>query len=106
MMTTSDKELLELAAKAAGIEGFWDGKGINENNKPYWNPLKNLTNAFDLLIKLKMKISMKEKQAKVYWNDRSVFEFFVHEDGSHKQSPEAAARRAIVRAAAAIGESI
>jgi len=101
----TDKELLELAAKAAGIEGFWDGKGLNEKSKPYWNPLKNLSNAFDLLTKLRMKISMKEKKAKVYWGDRSVFEFYLNEDGSYKQRSEAATRRAIVRAAAEIGKA-
>ena len=106
MTLIDDKELLKLAAKAAGIDGFWDGKEQNKNNKPYWNPLVNLSNAFDLLTKLKLKIAMKEKQAKVYWEERTVFEFYNHEDGSFKQTSEVAAKRAIVRAAAAIGEGM
>lgn len=83
-----DKELLRLAAKAAGITFYWskDGQKLFRRDggiqKP-WNPLEHDGDAFQLMIKLGIQIMNR---------------------GAYKNhDPYAATRRAIVRAAAKIG---
>ena len=58
----TDKELLELAAKAAGIEynpnygkGFWVGEFYSGKE---WNPLTDDGDALRLAVKLKMRIDI------------------------------------------------
>ena len=112
----TDNELLELAAKAAGLGVFWGHPSSDcyDHNKLYleqdkvmytareWNPLKNDGDALRLAIKLG--ISILSGTYKV------VCEIIPQEDSGniavHEQygSDEyAATRRAIVRAAAEIG---
>ena len=104
----TDKELLELAAKAAlyafrkeispiGIDLFYvDGHR--------WNPLTDDGDALRLAVKLNMGISIP-----VFNKHRADVISFRHplanaiEEGN---DPYAATRRAIVRAAAAIGEQM
>ena len=104
----TDRELLELAAKAAGIEG--DIKYTADDamwlfhfgvNSP-WNPLTDDGDALRLAVKLRMDVT---------FNAEDVFAF--PQDGSDGSSelinvddPLAATRRAITRAAAAIGETL
>ena len=103
-----DKELLELAAKAAGIEGMWDNKSkcfVPADGPIIWEPLSHDGDALRLAVKLALVIWDWEQYQKAlaevrhgpasgeYWED-------VGND------PYAAARRAIVRAAAAIGEQM
>jgi hypothetical protein len=76
----TDRELLELAAKAAG-NGFVIG---------YWNPLADDGDALRLAVKLNL------------WE--AVRDGYQHAD-SWDSDPYAATRRAIVRAAAEIGRS-
>ena len=127
----TDRELLEWAARAAGIEGKWMTKGDgdlwlfrNDFVDP-WNPLTNGQDAFDLSTKLEICI------------DHDFIEVAVHEhrgykEGEYKQGVRAwivptegpaagniiecselynsdrfaATRRAIVRVAAELGRSI
>lgn len=104
----TDKELLELAAKAAGIEyndrygkGLWLGEFYSGKE---WNPLTDDGDALRLAVKLKMGISIP-----VFKKHRADAISFLHplvnaiEEGN---DPYAATRRAIVRAAAAIGEQM
>jgi hypothetical protein len=105
---TIDRELLELAAKAAGIEAAWsDGEGLVCRNDAgyrfFWNPLADDGDALRLAVKLKLETEFGSN--------------FVNVGSSHHDSEwhmaresdvdlYAATRRAIVRAAAEIGRSM
>lgn len=96
----TDKELLQYAAKAAGIEVYWC-----ESNSCYWLtdesdsfvPLDNDGDALRLAVKLRLDVMCHEIGAHVD-NDISYNSEISHND------PYAATRRAIVRAAAEIGK--
>jgi hypothetical protein len=105
----TDRELLELAAKAAGIE-FNDHRSSTGGIALYcalngwWNPLADDRDALRLAVKLKLSIENGEYDVSVeVWfelsNLRRVNEFYG-EDAC------AATRRAIVRAAAEIGKEM
>lgn len=109
----TDKELTKLAAKAAGIEHpagehsihndgrLWDCKLLR-----WWNPLHDDGDALRLAVKLSLRI----------WSDGTgvVVESTGYPASAHEYELAincrgciyAATRRAIVRAAAAIGESM
>lgn len=103
---TIGRELLELAAKAAGYEG-WDGD--LEWLWTDWNPLDNDGDALRLAVKLKLSVKhgidifdeSNAMSAYAYYADVGECNFEPH--GS---DPYAATRRAIVRAAAAIGKEM
>jgi hypothetical protein len=91
----SDRELLELAAKAAGISKERLNHPVN-----FWSPLTDDGDALRLAVKLGLVITPNyhvEKQG------CGIIEFTEPED-----SPDfcASTRRAIVRAAAEIGKSM
>jgi hypothetical protein len=105
----NDKELLTLAAKAAGIEVFWGRPSddqdhnklyLKENSPMYtpraWNPLVRDYHALRLAVKLGLGIEF--------------FSSWVAANGGHEEDresdPYAATRRAIVRAAAEIGRGM
>jgi hypothetical protein len=108
----TDRELLELAAKAGGatwIDDSWpqDLPGLMldfGNGTTQWNPLDDDGDALRLAVKLRMGISLPiHKTIKadvVVFTDSSVN---VREEGD---DPYAATRRAIVRAAAEIGRNM
>lgn len=56
----TDRELLELAAKAAGLDdarwqdGIWSEKLWEVIGEGYWNPLEDDADAFRLMVDLKM----------------------------------------------------
>lgn len=97
----NDRELLELAAKAAGVELKYDTFGQSENAERvynYWNPLTDDGDALRLAVK-------------IYMFDGSLFDLFlnfrleeVFKDSN--RSDEEIARRAIVRVAAEIGRNL
>ena len=99
---TTDRELLELAAKAAGIkfhayvENEFFGNGINTGalDRPLWNPLTDDGDALRLAVDLELDI---------FFNDGDTDVLNVSEGGG---DPYARTRRAIVRAAAEIGRSL
>lgn len=106
MSNYTDKELLMLAAKAVGVplverigmhrDYFADDRTGNE-----WNPLTEDGDALRLAVKLNIDINP-------LWGDECCTQsvggdFFYEERG---ENPYAATRRAIVRAAAAIGEKL
>jgi hypothetical protein len=82
----TDRKLLELAAKAAGIEVHWDATDTAWLKWPSfsWNPLTDDGDALRLATKLNL------------WE--AVRDGFQHLDSDN--APYAATRRAIVRAAA------
>ena len=102
----TDRELLELAAKAAGIEFGWihDTPRIRaEMGWTPWNPLTDDGDALRLAVKLGLTIAqlMTNREVEVNDYDETVF---VNE--FHEPDPAAATRRAIVRAAAEIARNM
>ena len=98
----TDKELLELASKACGLE---EAKMRIEFNQ--WNPLTNDGDALRLAVKLGMQVSIGIRRINVaVYVDLSMnaLPFNTREEDS--DDPLAATRRAIVRAAAEIGRSM
>jgi hypothetical protein len=111
----NDRELLELAAKAAGIEYGWqhiyDDYEGSTSEKWDWNPLTDDGDALRLVVKLGLTI-----QATCFDDNDRMFTRVDHYPNTggpstavideYGDDPYAATRRAIVRAAAAIGETI
>lgn len=124
----TDRELLELAAKAAGYETWW-GRGHQDEmlfmrlKNPDstgkcsgigWNPLTDDGDALRLAVKLRLAVHV--------WDDAETVSVAKTLPDGEDPSPtsgdwhsadvhacggiEAATRRAIVRAAAAIGEGM
>ena len=115
----SDKELLGLAAKAAGLRLFiWGAKGAenycikNADGSPgdRWNPLTDDGDALRLAVKLGLSISaanpafievaiFKDGEAHLLFRDGTM-------DSGWNEDSYAATRRAITRAAAEIGKTM
>lgn len=114
---TTDRELLEWAAKAAGIPVRW-----NESppctvmtdyfgDAGFWNPLVDDGDALRLAVKLGIGFTFSndatwidmslERMEKAEQEGRQLTMWQIHED-----EPYAATRRAIVRAAASIGQQM
>jgi len=108
----NDRELLELAAKAAGIRIEWNtnwGGQFFDKTGMLWNPLRDNHSAMQLAVKLRMMIEISDEHALASPQaSTSVPEcvFFGKEQVGHAMhDAESATRRAIVRAAAnAAGE--
>jgi len=111
-MSTNDRELLEMAAKAVGLDyhiDHCDGCPKIIANGDVWNPFVFDAQALRLAVKLGLDIMRTERDveaiatlpphAKITWG--TVGAPFAIELLGDK--PEAATRRAIVRAAAEIG---
>lgn len=98
----TDRELLELAAKEAGYTCVWGQPGgvlwwrIDPDTARIWNPLADDGDAFRLAVKCFLVIDIGPVSVSVHENNgrRDIgFEW-------HGYDPNAATRRAIVRAAA------
>jgi hypothetical protein len=115
----SDRELLELAAKAAGIEPLGkafelngDFAGFSMPAGKVWNPLSDDGDALRLAVKLWIDVSFPPYRepdppvvhAGMYW-DVSDSLWYRYEE-LRGADPYAATRRAIVKAAAEIGKQI
>lgn len=116
---SADRELLELAAKAAGIafvpehsmphptSGAWWGLWIKYDREPseydrrYWNPVTDDGDALRLAVHLEIgaMVSANFVYVKKYYSDLPIFRLPIDGD------KYAATRRAIVRAAAEIGRA-
>jgi hypothetical protein len=113
----TDRELLEWAAKAAGIEIWWsytENGGIvlapavkGDDPVQYWNPLTVDGDALRLAVKLGLLVYVMPDAG--FTAIRLPGEHIggkYDEVQTHDADPYAATRRAIVRAAAAIGQSL
>lgn len=104
----TDRELLELAAKAAGYVGFIDDVGdgavfvVTGLNPFYFRPLTDDGDAFRLAVDLRFDVENNGHFASVVCADLEHPVMCECNDGDKY----ATTRRAIVRAAAAIGESM
>lgn len=98
----SDKALLELAAKAAGIElEFVDAEGTYWlGNEVPWNPLNDDSDALRLAVKLGITVEFNSN-----WVG-TTHEDIVGRAEFYEADPFAATRRAIVRAASEIGRGM
>jgi hypothetical protein len=115
----TDRELLELAAKAAGYatiqyQNLKDSSldiryGIDEaiwNGEDYWNPLENDGDALRLAVKLNLFIDTCGADVLAGWVvDKDALSMNTLTQAKNGD-PYAATRRAIVRAAAEIGKSM
>lgn len=93
----TDRELLELAAKAAGLP--WDRWVIDGDDT--WNPLTDDGDALRLAVKLHLTVRMYGGDATAQSTTPGGPSVYLSEFDA--ADPCAATRRAIVRAAAAIG---
>ena len=105
---TTDRELLELAAKAAGYEYAKHGGYIVVDGIPgNWNPLTYDGDALLLAVKLNLVVHPQEKCCYVYLSPESLLGFSgVTALEMNLGDPYAATRRAIVSAAAEIGKAM
>lgn len=112
----TDREMLELAAKAAGYGVEWDAgescfwgyypDEIRDVDCP-WNPLNDDGDALRLAVKLKLAIRPLDKCVFVESDPETLLgQSQFSELEMYGSDAYAATRRAIVRAAAAIGQSM
>lgn len=103
---SEDRELLELAAKAAGHDRtrtciddwFWI---LNEDDDWHpWNPLTDDGDALRLAVKLGLTVEILNKRLEPHTKVNGRYE------EEHRNDPNRATRRAIVRAAAEIGRTM
>lgn len=112
MSEVTDRELLELAAKAAGLRVAFSacdecmilGPGDNgvERYDSIWNPLTDDGAALRLAVRLNLQVTpgtYRDHEATAFHAGKGE----AHEHVHYKQDLYAATRRAIVRAAAEIG---
>ena len=107
----NDKELLELAAKAAGIEGMWDNESkcfVPADGPIIWEPLSHDGDALRLALRLEMTLRPYTSLSRAKYCEveleREGRQILLTE--KVLTTLEEATRRAIVRAAAAIGEQM
>lgn len=109
----TDRELLELAAKAAGIkladvsdDGVWAFYYSDEHKGHIdWNPLKNDGDALRLAVKLGLIVEI-GYAARGFLVVRTNTDNWLEFREAWGDDPYAATRRAIVRAAAEIGKEM
>lgn len=113
----NDRELLEMAAKAAGIELLWPlympgatevpmlTKSMKDTVVTWWSPLADDGDALRLAVKLGIEIVPMHNcqvDAVLYMDGTEI----VHVAESMREDKFSATRRAIVRAAAEIGKAM
>ena len=100
----TDREMLELAAKAAGMRVIWPNEAVLPDGRSIrWNPLTDDGDALRLAVKLKLAFAT--------WGSGACAVVFLYGGRGrivepHKDDPYAATRRAIVMAAAEIGRNM
>lgn len=102
----TDKELIELAAKAAGITGTWHRSGYvaySGWSGSIFDPLNDDGDAFRLAVKLKIKFERHIAHPFVAAFATGIVGRFEEQEGEDACS---ATRRAITRSAAQIGKEV
>ena len=97
----ADRELLELAARAAGIEthGAMRADWLN-GHSTYWNPLEDDGDALRLAVELRLNFTTGDLACAASWPPHKAWVNEVVE--AHQDNRASATRRAITRAAAEI----
>ena len=112
----TDREVLELAAKAAGIKALRSPEGVLRNctgfdpvmniyAAPPWNPLNDDGDALRLAVRLGIGVQSWPRLGLSHAGAETVVKSIVIKE-LHEGDPYAATRRAIVRAAAEIGRTM
>jgi len=102
----TDRELLEAAAKAAGIAvdgGAGERGGLHLSAGGFWNPLTDDGDAFRLAVKLRIEV-----EPWIHGDSacaRAACREVLIDEPHYGDDPERATRRSIVRAAAAMQEA-
>lgn len=106
----TDRELLELAAKAAGVDELQFSSDMEcpynplpENGNIYWNPLRCDGDALRLATKLDMSVEISEYEGSTYAYAGKVPRVYACENW--RGDKPSATRRAITRAAAELGKA-
>jgi hypothetical protein len=95
----TDRELLELAAKAAGMRVIWPNEAVLPDGRSIrWNPLTDDGDALRLAVRCDIAFMLETERASSTTNTGQRFTEWLGTD------PYAATRRAIVRAAATLGK--
>lgn len=100
----TDRELLEAAARAAGIELVWDASPMDTprlkdgSRQIYWNPLREDGDALRLAVKLRLQVHIEDYGSAARLCDSDAW---TGCESKLYGGIEVATRRAIVRAAAA-----
>jgi hypothetical protein len=98
----TDRELLEAAAKAAGIDHMgWVPAGLSMVLGVPWNPLTSDADALRLAVELRLNLSLDRTGIKVFHDDKPCIKAGGWESRADENE---VVRRAIVRAAAEIGK--
>ena len=106
----TDCELLEFAAKAAGIDWFDEpaakqGRGLHMKSGRFWNPLTDDGDALRLVATLGIDVEWRaDGRVAAYRHANANGDCFTALESS-REDRAANVRRAIVRAAAAIGRA-
>jgi len=109
---TTDRELLELAAKASGLPVEFDceingwfahGRDKDGDVDRWWNPLTDDGDALRLAVKLGIAL---DKAVGRCWTFSAGMAIEGVCEEFYKDDPYAATRRAIVRAAAELGKAM
>ena len=107
----NDRELLELAAKAAGYEDIGEGYFREKQGGGHylcfpWNPLTDDGDALRLAVKLELDIFNSCISVRAIHRDKDMGATIKCRGNTTQMEPYAATRRAIVRAAAEIGKGM
>ena len=107
----NDRELIELAAKAAGKGGMYEGNVfVLEDPDTYecsaWNPLTDDGDALRLAVKLHIGLGYQAPDYRPNWTTVASERGGARYASETGDDPYAATRRAIVRAAAEIGKGV
>jgi len=97
----TDKELLELAAKAIGLKLQYNYLGGRDSNQP-WDPLEDNGDALRLAVKLDINVYVHLVSGSTMASAKPE----IDEVEPHGNDPYAATRRCITRAAAEIGKAM
>lgn len=107
----TDREMLELAAKAAGGIEFvrgcgWISTSPAGSRGAWWNPLADDGDALRLAVKLKLDVLQHGDGEGCYAGTHTLEQGAAVYFGNHDGDEFSANRRAIVRAAAEIGKAM
>lgn len=105
----TDRELLELAAKAAGYAGHWDDAWYKmSNGRTGWNPLTDDGDALRLAVKLRLRVCTPTTDTDCALASNGDVAAYSEDDLDVVEITDlyTATRRAIVRAAAEIGKAM
>lgn len=107
----TDRELLELAAKAAGYSDRLDFRSptpvwtLNETGQIYWNPLSEDGDAFRLAVKLGLEVHPSPRGCSALWDVPGGKRVLTVLNSVVGCDSEGSTRLVVVRAAAEIGRA-